>query len=75
MAVISDSKTATQMRDEVLTELRRQHAQAVRECSHKARTQRDQSFRSGFASALTVQIDFWENVWVEGKQAASARGI
>lgn len=79
MAVISDSKTATQMRDEVLTELHRQHDHArkaaLARTGRQGITRLELAFREGFAAALGVQIDFWENVWVEGKQAIGAKGI
>jgi hypothetical protein len=69
MAVISDSVTASEMRDEMLEVLESDYAQAAKECSRKQRTQRDQGFKAGYAAALNVQIDFWRHVWIDNKQA------
>lgn len=77
MAVISDCLTASQMRDEVLHELRRRRQLALRDTTRtgKGITQKDIAFRRGYAAALSVQHDFWLHLWVEGKQGEGASGL
>ena len=78
MAVISDSKTASEMRAEVVHELTRQYEMAIKSASRrtgKGRTQKSVAHDQGYASALMVQIDFWSHVWVEGKQSPGSVGL
>ena len=79
MAVVSDSKTASEMRLEFLQELERQYEIAKRRVQNgidpetrlrkKSVKIADLQYDTGYSAALRVQLDFWQRVWVEGKQA------
>lgn len=67
--VISDSKTATQMRKEMVETLTLDIATAERQLQNIGAQARrvDVATRCGYLNALKMQLDFWKNVVVEGK--------
>lgn len=69
MAVVSDSKSASEMRDEVVENLMKRHKVADSEARQiRSMPKLERARREGFAAALRVEIDFWKHVWVEGKR-------
>jgi hypothetical protein len=68
MAIVSNAKTATEMRAEVVHALQVAHAEAE-SAIRRGAGQKDLIWRRGYASALKNQIDFWQHVWVDGGQA------
>lgn len=57
------------MRDEVVRILTERHRYAKKDAAQPyGITKAVRARRQGFASALRIEIEFWRNMWVDGKQ-------
>lgn len=69
VVVSSKSKTAAEMRDDIVNSLQRRVELAKKATEpYPGRTQKNLSFSRGYAAALTAELDFWQNLLLEGEK-------
>lgn len=71
VAIVTNAKTASEFRDEVVKELARLVEQGrigLDTYDPKLQTQEEHEFNRGYNWALKGQLGYWRSVWIDAKQ-------